>query len=36
MSPAAISAPDVFLHDDTIGRLQRLPQGRLSFAYIPA
>jgi serine/threonine-protein kinase HipA len=36
MSPAAVSELEVFLHDETIGRLGRLPQGRLRFTYDPA
>jgi serine/threonine-protein kinase HipA len=35
MSPAAISELEVFLHDDAIGRLERLPQGRLRLTYDP-
>ncbi|HEX3359530.1 MAG TPA: type II toxin-antitoxin system HipA family toxin [Solirubrobacterales bacterium] len=36
MSPATVSELEVFLHDDTVGRLERLPQGRLRFTYDPA
>jgi HipA-like protein len=31
-----MTALDVYLHEDLVGRLVRLPQARLRFAYEPA
>jgi serine/threonine-protein kinase HipA len=36
MSPAKISELEVFLHDDPVGKLERLPQAKLRFSYHPA
>jgi serine/threonine-protein kinase HipA len=36
MSPAKVSALEVFLHDQPVGRLERLPQAKLRFSYHPA
>jgi serine/threonine-protein kinase HipA len=33
MSADPVTALEVFLHEDAVGRLERLPQGRLRFAY---
>jgi serine/threonine-protein kinase HipA len=33
MSPATVSELEVFLHDEPVGRLERLPQARLRFSY---
>jgi serine/threonine-protein kinase HipA len=35
MSPDPVAELEVFLHDEAIGRLQRLPQARLRFTYNP-
>ncbi len=36
MSPEAATELEVFLHDNPVGRLERLPQARLRFTYDPA
>jgi serine/threonine-protein kinase HipA len=35
MSPARTTELEVFLHDEPVGRLERLPQARLRFSYRP-
>jgi serine/threonine-protein kinase HipA len=35
MSPDKVSELEVFLHDEPVGRLERLPQARLRFTYHP-